>query len=215
MSKLYTEEQLSNRFDEDLIWRRKELSDIKLAIRNADEHARAALLRALIAMCYAHWEGYVKVCASCFFEFMTSRRKPYSTLARQFYVNGFIVRLNSLYQSRLSLASRCELVNDILDIGEKRFVAIKAELIDTKSNLNTDVIKDICTVCGVDGSFFEEKRTFIDTIILKRRNAIAHGQYEFIDQSQVDQIIDDILGLMNHFRGLLENSVYTQAFLAA
>ena len=36
MSKPYTEQDLSDIFDEDMIWRRKELSDMKAAIKVAD-----------------------------------------------------------------------------------------------------------------------------------------------------------------------------------
>ena len=60
MSKPYTEHDLSAIFDADLIWRRKELSDMKAAIKKADQFSKPALLRALVAMSYAHWEGYVR-----------------------------------------------------------------------------------------------------------------------------------------------------------
>jgi hypothetical protein len=69
--------------------------------------------------------------------------------------------------------------------------------------------------CGVDGSHFQDKRIFIDRMILKRRNAIAHGQTEFIEESDIDDLIADALGLMDHFRSLLENKVYTKSYLAA
>jgi hypothetical protein len=70
-------------------------------------------------------------------------------------------------------------------------------------------------VCGVDGSHFEQKRVFIDTIILKRRNAIAHGQQEFIAEEEIDTFVAEVLALMEHFRTLLENKIYTKAYLAA
>jgi hypothetical protein len=66
MSKPYTQEALSEHFDFDLIWRRKELSDMKAAIKKADTASKSVLLRALITMTYAHWEGYIRVCANAF-----------------------------------------------------------------------------------------------------------------------------------------------------
>jgi hypothetical protein len=53
MTKPYTEQDLSDLFDEDLIWRRKELSDMKSAVRAADAAAKPVLLRAIITMSYA------------------------------------------------------------------------------------------------------------------------------------------------------------------
>lgn len=214
MIKPYTEQNLSDIFDADLIWRRKELSDLKSAIRTADGAAKPVLLRALITMSYAHWEGYVRLCANRYFEHLTLRKKPFTDFERQIYVNSHLVRLDALHQSRASLEARCKLINDILDGITARFAFINPELIDTKSNLNTDVIKEICIICNIDSSHFESNRTFLDILILKRRNAIAHGQQEFIQVDEVDGLISSVLSLMEHFRGLLENKVYLKTYAA-
>ena len=214
MSKPYTEDNLSDLFDEDLIWRRRELSDMKAAVKAADVAAKPVLLRANIAMSYAHWEGYVRRCANRYFEHLTIRGKPYKELERQIYVNSFLIRLDALHQSRASLETRCKIVNDILDGTTGTFRYVNPSLIDTKSNLSTDVIKEICRICSVDPSHFETKRIFLDQIILKRRNAIAHGQPEFIQESEIDGLVAEILGLMQHFRTLLENKVYLKDYAA-
>src|SRR5579863_9036183 len=214
MSKPYTEQDLSDLFDEDLIWRRRELSDMKAAVKTADVAAKPVLLRAIITMSYAHWEGYVRVCANRYFEYLTIRRKSYTELERQIYVNAFLIRLDALHQSRTSLETRCNLVNDILDGTNGTFRYVNPMLIDTKSNLSTEVIAEICLICSVDPSHFETKRFFIDQLILKRRNAIAHGQQEFIKENEVDGLVADVLGLMQHFRTLLENKVYLKQYAA-
>ena len=214
MSKPYTEQDLSNILDADLIWRRKELSDLKAVIRVADAAAKSGLLRAIITMGYAHWEGYVRTCASRYFEHLTLRKKLFSDFERQIYVNSFLIRIDALHQGRTSLDARCKLVNDILDSTGGRFSYLNPELIDTKSNLNTDVIKDICIICGVETTYFESHRTFLDVLVLKRRNAIAHGQQEYMQLDEVDDFVANILGLMASFRNLLENKVYTKAYAA-
>jgi hypothetical protein len=214
MSKPYSEHDLSTIFDADLTWRRKELSDMKVAIRRSDSMARPPLLRAIIAMSYAHWEGYVRTCANRYFEYLTLRKKPYMELERQLYVNTFLGRLDALHRSRVSLTDRCKLVNDILDGSSGRFAFVNPDLVDTKSNLSTDVVNDICRICGVTSTYFEEKRTFLDLLLLKRRNAIAHGQQEFIQEDEIDDFVADVLGLMASFRNLLENKVYTKTYAA-
>lgn len=210
-----TEAELSDQFDNDLIWRRKELSDLKAAIRLADSTAVSPLLRALITLCYAHWEGYVRYCARRYFGYVALRKIPYENLERQIYINSFLIRIDAMAKSRQGVKARCDLVNAILDGETARFSFINEELIDTRSNLNTDTVKDICSICSIDDSYFEDRRPFIDVILLKRRNAIAHGQPENIDASDVDDTIADTLSLMEHFRNLLENKVYQKAYLAA
>ncbi len=214
MRKPYTQDDLSDVFDLDLIWRRKELSDIKSAIVSADSASKHALLRALVAMGYAHWEGYVRTCATKYFEHLTLRKRLFSDFERQIYVNSMLSKLDALYQSRTSIKDRCDLINEILDSSGRRFAYINPNLIDTRSNLNTDAIKDICLICGVDSSHFEDKRTFIDVILLKRRNAIAHGQQEYIRADEIDDFVADVLAIMGAFRNLLENKVYMRAYAA-
>jgi hypothetical protein len=214
MSKPYTEQDTTDLFDKDLIWRRKELSDMKAAIKAADLAAKPVLLRALIAMSYAHWEGYVRTCANLYFEHLTMRRKLFSEFERQIYVNSFLVRLDELHRNRIGLKARCDLISEILDGRAGRFGYLNSSLIDTRSNLNTNVIKDICIICAVDASYFESQRTFIDILVLKRRNAIAHGQQEYIRQDEIDDLVVNTLALMSHFRSLLENKIYTKAYAA-
>lgn len=214
MSKPYTEHDLSSILDSDLTWRRKELSDMKAAAKTADIAAKAAFLRAIIAMSYAHWEGYVRTCANRYFEHLTLRKKPFVEFERQIYVNSILGKLDALHRGRVSLEQRCQLINEILDGGGGRFSYVNADLVDTRSNLNTDVIKDICLVCGIESNHFENNRTFLDLLLLKRRNAIAHGQQEYIGIDEIDDLVANVLGLMGSFRNLLENKVYTKAYAA-
>jgi hypothetical protein len=187
---------------------------MKAAVKSADTAAKPVLLRAIITMGYAHWEGYVRYCANRYFEHLTIRRRPYTYFERQIYVNTFLLRVDSLHQGRISLEARCKLINDILDGTTGTFNYVSPSLIDTKSNLNTDVIKEICIIFSVESSHFETKRVFLDQFILKRRNAIAHGQQEFIQETGIDKLVADILALMQHFRTLLENKVYQKQYVA-
>ncbi len=212
MSRACTADDLSREFDEELIWRRREISDLKNAVKIADAVARVPLLKALLTISYAHWEGYVKECASKYFAYITRRRSFFSDLDDQFYCNSFLSRLDGLYQTRLSIEQRCSLIRDIISDQNKRFAYVNKDLVDTRSNLNSDVVKDICFICGVDPSFFEGKRIFIDTILLKRRNAIAHGQREALALEEMDSVVAEVMSLMDHFRTLLENKIYTNEF---
>jgi len=214
MSKPYTEDDVSDIFDADLIWRRRELADLKAVIKSSDAPSKPALLRAIIAMSYAHWEGYERTCANRYFEHLTLRKKPFVEFERQIYVNSFLGKIDAIHHGRVSLKERCKLINDILDGRSGRFSYVNPDLVDTQSNLNTDVIRDICLICGVDSSHFEENRTFIDVLLLKRRNAIAHGQQEYIRTDEIDDLVGNVLALMAFFRNLLENKVYMKAYAA-
>lgn len=215
MSKPYTEDDLSSQLNAELNWRRRELSDLKTAINGADVIAKSVLLRALVTMAYAHWEGFVRASATKYFSHLTLKKRPYAELDLQFYKNSFLARLEAFFRSRANTEEGCRFIALILESQELRFSFINPQLVDTKSNLSTEVIKDLCLVCGFDSQFFEDNRFFIDVSLLKKRNAIAHGQDEGIEEGEADSYITTALALMEHFKTLIENKVYTKGYLRA
>ncbi|WP_155403913.1 MAE_28990/MAE_18760 family HEPN-like nuclease [Variovorax paradoxus] len=204
MSKARSEAELSDQLDADLTWRLKELSDLKQAIKDAPAINRKVLLKALVALSYAHWEGLVKSSAQRYFDYVTNRRLPYLQLERQTYVNSFLVRLAAFSHQKPALAERIDLINEVLDSQEKRFVKIHPDLIHTGSNLKHEVLVNICKICGIDFLQFNGDVTFIDEILLKRRNAIAHGDDSAVAFDEIDGLVDGTIRLMRTFKNSLE-----------
>ena len=214
MSKPYTQADFSAQVTEDRNWRIKEISDLKTAIRRGDENLQRVLLRALVAICYAHWEGYVRFAARKYLEHVALRAFQYGELDRQFFRNYFLPRLAALSTSRISIAERCALVDEILNSSNRRFSRVNDDLINTKANLNFEVFADICLVCGVPAHFFADKSTFIDVVLLKRRNAIAHGEDTLVAVDDLDEIAEDTIGIIRAFGDALENRVVLQTYKA-
>ena len=67
----------------------------------------------------------------------------------------------------------------------------------------------------MDFSYFEAKTAFIDVILLKRRNSIAHGEITYIKSDEMDDLVNEGVGLMRAFKDSLQNKVYMAAYLAA
>lgn len=214
MSKARTEADLSAQLDADFTSRLRELSDLKAAIRSADPTARQVLLKALVAVAYAHWEGHVKFAANKLFEFVALRKLSYAALDDQFYVNSFLVRLGAFVANRPSLRGRAELVMDVLNSRTASFSKIHPDLVNTGSNLKFEVLQNICLVCGIDPKPFEPHETFIDVLLLKRRNSIAHGDDAIVGIHEVDSLVAGVTTIMRMFRNEVENMVYTKSYLA-
>lgn len=214
MSKPYTEADFSAQITEDRNWRIKEISDLKSAIRRGDDGLQRVLLRALVAICYAHWEGYVRFSARKYLEHVALRRFQYRDLDKQFFRNYFLPRLAALSTSKTSITERCALVDEILSTSDRRFSQVNEDLINTKANLNFEVFIDICLVCGVSVEPFADRSTFIDVVLLKRRNAIAHGEDTLVALADLEAIAEDTIGLMRAFGDALENRVVLQTYKA-
>lgn len=215
MSKPYTETDFSTQVIQDRSWRLREISDLKTAIMRADENLSRVLLRALVTICYAHWEGYVRFAARKYLEHVALRRLPYVELDRQFLRNYFLPRLAALSTSKTSITERCALVDELLGSSDRRFSRVNEDLINTKANLNFDVFTDICLVCCVSIQTFSSKATFIDHILLKRRNAIAHGEDTFVAIDDLESLTNETIALMRAFGDALENHVFLKDYKAA
>jgi HEPN superfamily RiboL-PSP-like protein len=215
MSKPYSEDDFSGQITEDRSWRLKEISDLKDAIVRADEKLQRVLLRALVTICYAHWEGYVRLAGRKYLEHIALRKFQYDELDRQFLRNYFLPRLAALSTSKTSLLDRCNLVDEILNSSNRRFSKVNEDLINTKANLNYDVFVDICLVCGISTELFADQKVFLDIVLLKRRNEIAHGEETFVSIEDLDELATRTIALMRGFGDLLENRVYLKDYRAA
>lgn len=215
MSKPYLEADFAAQIVEDRSWRLKEMSDLKSAIRKADSNLQRALLRGIVTICYAHWEGHIRHSARKYLEHIALRKFQYREIDRQFLRNYFLPRLAALSVSKTSIADRCALLDEILSCSEKRFSRVNTDLVNTKSNLNFDVFTDICLVCSVDVSMFSDEKEFIDLFLLRRRNEIAHGEDTFVEIDDLDDLVQRTMDLMRGFDDALENRVYLKSYKMA
>jgi hypothetical protein len=215
MSKPYTDTDFSTQITEDRSWRIKEISDLKNAILDADARLRRVLLRALITICYAHWEGYVRFAARKYLEHVALRKYQYKELDKQFLRNYFLPRLAALSIHKTSIKERCNLVDEVLGASSRRFSQANDDLVNTKANLSFDVFMDICLVCGVAMPVFADKSDFIDVFLLKRRNAIAHGEETLVEVEDLDELTNETVAIMRLFGDALENRVVLKNYKSA
>ena len=196
----------------DLTWRIKELSDIKSAIRSADAHLQRALLRAIVTMAYAHWEGHVKFSAKSYMNYIAKRKFLYKSLNIQFSFNKFIPRLLALKTQGVNTEQACAMMGEWIQTPDHRFSRIADRIIDTKNNLRLQNIREICRICDVASKFFDDKESFIDKMLVDRRNAIAHGENVYLDMDNLDEFVENAIGLMRSFSDLLINACYLENY---
>jgi len=153
--------------------------------------------------------------AKSYLEFVATRSLRYEELHPQFLKNLFIPRFATLYSTKKNFKDSCKLIDEILSGSSLQFAKVDDTIVSTRSNLSSAVMREICLVCGVDSSPYESQAAFIDRFLLDRRNAIAHGENAFIDNGQIDEIVETTVMLMRSFGDQLENSAVTSSYRAA
>src|SRR5260221_8049378 len=77
---------LFTKIDDDLAWRKRELSAFRQVFEasHANPTRESTLIRAGIALLYAHWEGFVKKCGTLFIDYVANQGKKGSELQPNF-----------------------------------------------------------------------------------------------------------------------------------
>lgn len=209
--KVRTAEELSDRLAEDLIWRKKELTVLKALLTTARPDRKGPLLRALVALVYAHWEGFIKNTSHRYLEYLAERRLLYSELASNFVA----ISLRNQLSEATSQRNPAALIGVVDEM--RRGLARRSRIpvngaIDTASNLSSDVLREITAGLGLEYRHFESKAVMLDERLLANRNRIAHGEYLPVDEASTIELADEVQGLMDLYRNLVENAVVTGAY---
>lgn len=213
MTKPNSAEEFAQLVTSDFTWRLREVSSLKLAIANAKAEEKNVFVRALVVMCYAHWEGHAKFCGERYFEYLTKRRLRFSELKPHFYDGRFLRELAAA--NGTNNKQKMDLVKKICSSTDDRFSHFPKDLFDTRSNLNSQVLSDLCLLCGIEFELFVDYVDFMDRMLLKRRNEVAHGEAVFIDAVDADDLICRTTSLMRKFRDEIDNRVALQSYRAA
>jgi MAE_28990/MAE_18760-like HEPN len=213
MTTIRTLEQLSDNLSADLVWRKKELSDLKSLIETAkmSSSKEKALLRSGITILYAHWEGFVKTAASNYLEYVAMKRLRYNELSSNFVALALKAKLSQANETNKATIFTEAIQFIRLQLEERSSVPYR-DVVQTGSNLSSSIFREIACILGIDYSFYETKQILIDEKLLARRNNIAHGEYLLLDKQDYLELHSQIIGMMDTFRNQIENCATCESY---
>lgn len=198
-----TKEELVERIDEELSWRKKELEVFKLTIPTDNSSRQKVLLRCAIPIIYAHWEGFVKKSCELYLEYVSSKNEVLKNLKPQFV--AIALRQSIQAQEINKIEERTKAVEFIINNLDVSANVPTKNVIKTKSNLKFDVFKDICQILCINLDAFSKKDALIDELV-DTRNTIAHGNYLKINYKMFCDFYNDTITLLETLRTELENA---------
>ena len=192
-------------------WRIKEISSLKSAVKSSSYISEQTLVRASIALLYAHWEGFIKSSATAYVTYVNNQGLSYSELQTCFVVLGFKKTLHDVQQSKQSQLN-VALVDFIRDgLATKTKLKIDTA-INTESNLSASVFENILQAVGFATAPYEARTNLINESLLKRRNTIAHGEYIDVAKDDWAKLADEVLEMLRQFKTDIENAMALSAF---
>ncbi|WP_293144096.1 MULTISPECIES: MAE_28990/MAE_18760 family HEPN-like nuclease [unclassified Microcoleus] len=208
-----TAEELSDRLATDLSWRKKELSEMKSMVeaKNVSDQRHKALVRSGVCILYSHWEGFVKLAANSYLEYVISKKLTYQELSSNFLALAMKEKLKEAKET--NKPSLYIPVCDFFISELNQRCILPKDVISTASNLSSEILKEITYILGIDFSIYSTKSVLIDTKLLKTRNEIAHGNYSVFDRDEYLELHREVIGMLDIFRNQIENAAIEKKFM--
>ena len=208
-----TAEELTDKLSEERIWRVKEITAVSSLAnrRNLSIVEVEFCCRAGSALFYAHWEGFVKRAALHYLKYVAFQRVKICEMSD--FVMCLFMRQNLGAGTTLLPVQLLRVSRQLQSDRDFRPKLNWKNIVETESNLSSGVLKRIMAQIGLDYSLFATKAMMIDGVIVKHRNAIAHGEKGEVDLDMLHEIGSQVTGLITLFRDLIENAVITKAHM--
>lgn len=175
-------EGLETKLSKELAWRKKELTDFRMAVAATNKDANHLCCAGLVLAC-AHWEGFLRRSVELYIQHVFAKKLKIRDLTPVFVSLAYYADVRKAAdanfpgseETHIKLAERIRLGTD--EICETPGWTAK-----TEGNPGSDVIAKLLSSVGLDAQIgFDEAawsatRIFINEQIVADRNSIAHGE---------------------------------------
>lgn len=189
-------------------WRDGEFAKFKVNSSNVDENLWC---RMCIPMIYAHWEGFVVSSLKVLLEHLNRLELN----PKDVKTNLVVVGLGDSYKSlsgKQSFKQRVEFTDKFSGIFQEKLKFAKK--IDTKSNLRSDVLNELCEMFSLDFSGFEDQAGDIDRLV-NVRNSIAHGENSIVPRLEnIEKYIEAVTKAMDVLIEEIQKFIEGEEYLA-
>ncbi len=208
--KIRTKEQFVDLIDKEMVWRKKELSYLKGNVKEKSPYYKTHL-RSAIVMLYAHYEGFVKNSCELYLIYVKYQKLDYQQLTENFVALSLKYNLNEFQQTNKSTL-HCQIVDFILNKLNQRATIPVDNVIRTGSNLTSNILREVLTTIGMDYSAYELKNNLIDSVLLKNRNSIAHGEFLDLNEVNFNELYSEIFFIMEDLKNRITNFVIQESY---
>ena len=197
--------ELSQNLDDELAWRKKELTTLQFMVAKSRPHEEALLLRAGICLLYAHWEGFIRSAAVSYISFVSFQGLSLRDLSPNFLALALLSNVQNIEQDRAA-SIHGQITESFRNRLSERFGVNGDRVINTRSNLNSKVLNEILHYVGVETADYQTKKQILDERLLRNRNMISHGRRLEIQQHDYLPLHAAIIDLVERFRTDIENA---------
>jgi len=205
---------LNDLLNENIGWRKKELSTLLALVASASNHEKNILLRSSICALYAHWEGFIKQAAIGYLSYVENRGLSHKDLTPNMVAMGLRAEFERVENTH-QVTRRIDLTSYLLSDLSRKAIIDPETAVNTRDNLNSTVLLEILHSLAIDYRPYITKSPLIDQRLLENRNGIAHGERRQIEEADYVELQGVMIGLMEQFRNDIETAAQEERFRRA
>lgn len=174
--KVKSKEIFMDLLEQDSSWRKHELSVMRGLIDSSKGAAKHSAIRASVVILYSHWEGHIKKAGKLYISYLNHLGLKYKLMSDNNLSVGLLSNFIGESQSKgfFSYEKYVEFIG--CNHANDKFNVDSDKVINTKSNLQIEVLSEILAIIGISDTLFIANKLYIDEKLLKYRNSIAHGE---------------------------------------
>ncbi len=204
-------DKLIEKIDHELSWRKKELIQLKFIVSSASTENENTILRSSIVLLYAHWEGFVKMALTFYLKHIVDQELHCNELKPNFYAMSLLSEFER-FKTTKKVKHYISLTQTVFS-GINNIPRIQYDkIIDTKSNLNSELFKELMELMDLDPSIHDTSFNLIDKDLLATRNGIAHGEKRRLNKSAYLNIHDRIVQIMDDLATQIKDSAINKSY---
>lgn len=213
MAKIRTVEALDRAIDDEIVWRKRELTTtLQLAQQSSGADQRANL-RSGVVILYAHWEGWIKTVAQLYVRYVNTKSIPYESLSEAFLGNALKTKMTAIEEASAPLIHNQ--FASFMRTGLSKGATLSEGLVQSESNLSSHVLFDILDRLGLEKRpLYSLRAKRIDTDLVHKRNTIAHGEHLDLSLDDFRSLRKDTLELLELFTDDVRNAASMGKHLA-
>lgn len=188
-------------------WRDGEFARYKTESLNVDE---TLWCRMCVPMIYAHWEGFVIDAL----RIMLTHLNQLKLKPDQIPSNLVVISLGNNFSSLSGKQSFQQKIDFTCKFNRLLFEDVKFKTrVDTKSNLKSNVFKELCEMFGFEYECFSDVFKNIDRLV-NVRNSIAHGENSILpDIDNIKTYIESVQVAMDMLLSNIDSYLNDEKYL--
>lgn len=197
-------------------WRTREFHIIKLhyshLVDNKDNKTLKVFIRMTIPIIYAHWEGFCVTVFRNLLRFFNAEILKYNNVTNNLFTYSQSKTFDYL-KGKQSFQQRCKFAEGFLKSILNEAIVFDMN-INTKSNLDYGVLKELCLQFGINIDPFMEFESKLNKLV-NIRNAIAHGENSFeIKIDKISEYMELVTQMMDKLYIEIYNFLKNKKYLA-